>query len=43
MERFFTLKELGEVVHLSAETLRDRIKEGRLEAVCCRSFKNVGF
>jgi len=33
MERFSTLKEFGQVVHLSPETLRDRIKEGRLEAV----------
>ena len=33
MERFCTLKEFGEVVHLSPETLRDRIREGRLDAV----------
>ena len=33
MDRFSTLKEFGQVVHLSPETLRDRIKEGRLEAV----------
>ncbi len=33
MERFSTLKEFGKAVHLSPETLRDRIKEGRLEAV----------
>jgi hypothetical protein len=31
--QFETLKQFGQAVHLSPETLRDRIKEGRLEAV----------
>ena len=33
MQRYCTLKELAETLHLTPETLRDRIKGGRLEAV----------
>ncbi len=33
MKKYSTLKEFAQFIHLSPETLRDRIAEGRLQAV----------